>query len=135
MPLHEALYLILLFMLTAWVALEVLRGLWARRRRPPLAASHAMPEPRFGARLFTHALATLGAVVYVFLTAHALTRPGWLPVLLMGNLVFGLLLTAWLRVVPAAAADAWTVRDRIWCRLVHALLWPLHALRGRQQRQ
>lgn len=135
MPLHETLYLVLLFSLTAWVALEVLCGLWARRRRPPAGPSiHATPEPRFGARVSTHALATLGAVAYVFLTAHALTRAGWLPVLLMGYLVFGLLLTAWLRVVPAAAADAWTVRDRIWCRLVHGLLWPLHAVRGRRPR-
>lgn len=48
---------------------------------------------------------------HFFLTGHALTRHRWLPVLLMGFLVFGPRLTAWLHAVPNVAANAWTRRD------------------------
>lgn len=137
----DALYLLFLFTLCGFGAYEILCGLlqaWLRRHRVQLEDTHEpQPDQRaaqqmFGTRRATNAVATLGAVIYVLILANALTTPGWLPVLLMGNLVFGLTVTALRGVTAGTLHRHLRVRDRIWFRLVHALLWPLHLLRGRR---
>jgi hypothetical protein len=144
----DVLYLSFLFLLGAFLTYEVLRGCLGflpaslrRRTYEPLHGNQCeqqfgrpAPPQLSGARRSTNAFVTLGTAAYIVVMANALTTPGWLPVLLMGNLIFGLLITILLGVTAGTLHHQLRTRDRIWFRVVHGLLWPLHLLHGRNRR-
>lgn len=83
----------------------------------------------FGSRWVTFA-ASLLSVVLMTLTAVALARAPWLGLALCAYLVAGLFV---IRRYDLRAHVSWarlTFSNRLWLRLTHAWLWPLHVLSG-----
>jgi len=86
----------------------------------------------FGSRWST-AAASLLNVALSTLTVAALARAPWLGAALCAYLVSGL---AVIRRYDLRAHGSWarlTFSNRLWFRLTHAWLWPLHLLSGRRK--